>query len=589
MSSSRHIIGRNASNIWTAQEDQILADAMLRNEGMVSIATHLQGRTLGAVTGRTSSLYGAQVRKGVDVKILPRNWTSRQKRSIPSYTLNEDKELVRWRCNGCIGLDGRLFDDSQSKESLRSRIAVLDMESRALSDVERVEITRLVEEFQTVHSSIDWELISSKVENRICRTISASLCMAAWYFVVKETLRVDHPLYKQFRPRRGAFNQFEPRGNPETSPGTIRNDPCLAKLLRLNLTKQERQEYVDGIKTVYLRRLPLMSEYPPRNEWICENQAIRDIWEEPMTTGRLDDPRTTRKGLHNLDLDQLQYIVELGESARLVDVESGELIAEIQRGFVPDAGVLKSIGNVAEKNIGLRRNVRRDDPGSIVQAGYTAGSKGLRSFVWARSLTTKLAEEEVRDLNYTASSAYALFWNMLRNSVPESLIEDFNSVIRKTGMPRMDSNLKGRDPDRRYKVETGGRVFEFTYGELAPPCGVCGGNYSRYTHNERNATKNILSLTTHRSLSPEAGGNFYGASYAFLVKSQANTLVTHRVEDFHGTTLAQVNPGERNLYQTGISILIQGRLPAAWKDYKKGRNPDITGILELEMATEEDE
>ncbi|KAI9699288.1 MAG: hypothetical protein M1836_002898 [Candelina mexicana] len=599
-------LGMTPGRIWSAQEDQIVADAMLRNEGTKSIATHLPGRTRNAIGGRTWSLYGAGVRKGADVKILPRNWTTRQQRSIPSYTLEEDKELVRWRCNGCAGLNGRIFDDSQSKESMRSRIAVLEKESKTLSDMDRAEITRLVQECQATDPTIDWESVSASVETRIGRRISASLCMATWYFVVNKAQRVDHPLYKPFCPRRGITRQLEPEGNPRSSPGVIRNDPTLAKVLRLNYTENERQAYVDGVKTVYLKRLPLMSEYPPRNEWICENQTIRDIWEEPMTTGPLDDVRTARKGLHNLDFKQLQYVVELDESVRLLDVDSGELIAEIRRAFVPDTGVLTSINSMAERNLGLRRNVRRDDPGSIVQTGYTAGSKDLRSFVWARSLITRLTEEEIRELNYTTSSAYALFWNMVRNSVPETLIEDFNGVIRQSGMPRMDSNLKGRKPDLRYKVETGGRVFEFTYGELAPPCGVCGGNYSRqgtqsshrtsnvdslvrYTHNEKNATKNILSLTTHRSLPSDAGGNFYSSSYAFLVRSQANTLVTHRVADFHGTTLAQVTPGEKNLYQTGISILIQGRLPAAWKEYQKGKSPDVTEALELEMATEEDE
>ncbi|KAI9787406.1 MAG: hypothetical protein M1835_002761 [Candelina submexicana] len=530
--SSTH--GMTPGRIWSAQEDQIVADAMLRNEGTKSIATHLTGRTRFAVGGRTWSLYGAGVRKGADVKILPRNWTTRQQRSIPSYTLGEDKELVRWRSNGCAGLNGRIFDDSQSKESMRSRIAVLEMESKALPDIDRAEITRLVQEYQATDPTIDWESISASVETQKGRRISACLCMAAWYFVVNKTQRVDHPLYKPFCPRREITRQLEPEGNPRSSPGVIRNDPTLAKVLRLNYTENERQAYVDGVKTVYLERLPLMSEYPPRNKWICENQAIRDIWEEPMTTGPLDDVRTARKGLHNLDIKQLQYVVELDESVRLLDVDSGELIAEIRRAFVPDTGVLTSIN-----------------------------------------------KEEIRELNYTTSSVYALFWNMVRNSVPETLVEDFNGVIRQSGMPRMDSNLKGRETDLRYKVETGA-----VYSSSLTASSLL---LVEYTHNEKNAAKNILSLTTHRSLPSDAGGNFYSSSYAFLVRSQANTLVTHRAADFHGTTLAQVTPGEKNLYQTGISILIQGRLPAAWKEYRKGKSPDVTEALELEMATEEDE
>ncbi len=111
---------------------------------------------------------------------------------------------------------------------------------------------------------------------------------------------------------------------------------------------------------------------------------------------------------------------------------------------------------------------------------------------------------------------------------------------------------------------------------------------ARRTHSERNASDNVLSLTTHRSRDTK-GGNFYNSSYGFLVESEPNTLVTHRAKDFHGTTLAQVTSGTEEMYQIGMSILIAKRLPDAWHEYKDGLDADVTEASESESATEDEQ
>ncbi len=296
--------------------------------------------------------------------------------------------------------------------------------------------------------------------------------MAAWCFIANRGDRIDNPLYQPFRPRGPSRQYVETEGPPETPAGSIRNDPDLARRLRLNLANEEKQRHIDEIPKVRLKRLPSTATYPPRDEWVCENAIIRHLWE--------NNDEMNDKGLHDLNREKLQYIVKPGESVQIHDEENGKLVSVIQRGFVPDTGVLESLNGIAERNCKLRDNVRRNDPGTIVLTGYTAGSMHRRSFVWARNVIPELKkEEEIQELNYTTSSAYALFWNMLRNSVPDSLIKDTNMIMERNGLPRMDSNLKGTNPACRYKVETDGRVFDFTIRELAPPSGLCAANYSR--------------------------------------------------------------------------------------------------------------
>ncbi len=122
-----------ANSGWTPEDDQILVDATLRNQRASAIRSLLPGRTKGAINGRISYLKKPHVWGGVERKMLPRDWTVKEENRVPTYRFEEDEELVRWRCNGCTGLKGAIFDDWQSKKSLRSRLTNLEKESETLS------------------------------------------------------------------------------------------------------------------------------------------------------------------------------------------------------------------------------------------------------------------------------------------------------------------------------------------------------------------------------------------------------------------------------------------------------------------------
>lgn len=116
--------------------------------------------------------------------------------------------------------------------------------------------------------------------------------------------------------------------------------------------------------------------------------------------------------------------------------------------------------------------------------GYSAGARSRPCFGWAKNLTRKHSQEEVKSLDYESSSVFALFWNMCKHRLPSSVIDDIEGYMEKTGISRMDGNgLMAADGDPakgRYTVSAGaGAAFTICEADLAPPTGVFAANYSR--------------------------------------------------------------------------------------------------------------
>ena len=119
-----------------------------------------------------------------------------------------------------------------------------------------------------------------------------------------------------------------------------------------------------------------------------------------------------------------------------------------------------------------------EDPGKIVQAGYSGGSRSHPQFDWAKNLLSKnYNTEEQQQIDYLESSVFALFWNMARRLIHGDISQDIEEFLE-TGVKRMDA--KGKGENNTYTIEYEGDVFEFKQGQLAPPVGFFASNYSRY-------------------------------------------------------------------------------------------------------------
>jgi hypothetical protein len=127
--------------------------------------------------------------------------------------------------------------------------------------------------------------------------------------------------------------------------------------------------------------------------------------------------------------------------------------------------------------------------------GYSAGALSAPKFDWVKNLLSrKLTEDYKTRLDYESSSAFAVFWNMLRNRVPEEIIKDTTEFCNSIGIYRMDAGKRLSSSEGTYMLEVDGVPIEFHGVELAPPTGVFGVNYSRYLLLCFNPTQILISF-----------------------------------------------------------------------------------------------
>ncbi|KAG2091220.1 uncharacterized protein F5147DRAFT_823307, partial [Suillus discolor] len=332
--------------------------------------------------------------------------------------------------------------------------------------------------------------------------------------------------------------------------------------------------------------------YPPKGHWIYEETAAYNCWKDWIVSGHQPDSRIPRKPLLHINPSNLQLVVHEAESCIIRDAADSSIIAVVMRNFCGHPGVLSWVDEVICNVVQEKKSIRLEDPGTLAQIGYSAGSRSASKFDWVKNLrTTRLSSDEVDALDFSSSSVFALFWNMCKASLPQDIIGDFYKFLETNNICRMDkvgNSTNNLDPLGRYVVGIGekGVYYEFNGVEMAPPAGVFALNYSRATHSEIQPHKFALSWTTNRS--PQSiGGHFYISSHGIQIKSASNTLVVWQPKDVHGTSLQVRNPDDPNpaFIQTGMAIVTSNRLPNAWKKYKD-TNSGITQ-LQLELQGEE--
>jgi len=71
----------------------------------------------------------------------------------------------------------------------------------------------------------------------------------------------------------------------------------------------------------------------------------------------------------------------------------------------------------------------------IQEISYTPGAISAPEFDWARNIAKRLDEETVSSLNYQASSAFSLFWNIAKNQFPNEVIGDIQKFYKRTAFP----------------------------------------------------------------------------------------------------------------------------------------------------------
>ncbi|KAF8315567.1 hypothetical protein F5887DRAFT_1072859 [Amanita rubescens] len=321
---------------------------------------------------------------------------------------------------------------------------------------------------------------------------------------------------------------------------------------------------------IYIPRLH--DPYPPRGHWVADSQLIRSCWEYELQCGRLHDKRTGRHPMHIIDYTRLAINVLPGQDVFIYDAATRALICVVVRNFscLPDP--LAWADYIVQEAVDYRLPTRLDDPGTMVQVGFSAGSRSAPAFDWVRNLPKNADPEVSREINANVSAAFALFWNLCRFWLPDPVIDDIDNFMETTGIYPMDGNSRTGKLDGKYTIVAGDLEFEFTDARLAPPAGVVSQNYARAIHHEYQPHKWALSWTTARTCDDSYGGAFYLAAYGVRVANATNTLIAFMPVDFHGTSLPLCDPSASNpdYIQRGLAIATPNRLPKTWIDYQAG-------------------
>ncbi|KAK6953323.1 hypothetical protein Daesc_005626 [Daldinia eschscholtzii] len=314
----------------------------------------------------------------------------------------------------------------------------------------------------------------------------------------------------------------------------------------MNWSSSQRDEYLDKVKIVDLRRLD--APYPPVNSFAAGTPDAGRQWGEYWKDKPLRDRRYNhglRRDIVGLDYRRFKYIVPQHESVIFRDMDSKETVLVVLRDFIPDEDLRKSMINVCREIVTYHRDDRREDPGMLSHFGYTCGSRHdpqIRLAAACIRLDTDEKKLREADMNDRAQGMAGIVWNLMRSKFPPEIVADYNDTIRENGIPRMDMM---RD-DQSFTFKVGGEDVTFETGEngleLPPPSAMAAVHYARYTHTESNGNSWIVACTVNAPEDYTKGGNFYLASYGIMMLPATNTATAWRPWHLHGTTLYEMTP-----------------------------------------------
>ncbi len=313
--------------------------------------------------------------------------------------------------------------------------------------------------------------------------------------------------------------------------------------LGLDWTPEQKDEYLNGIKVIYIKRLE--EPYPINNCFTAGTPKAKREWDAYWEGKPLAEPRYNgglRREIVELDRSRLQYIIKQDESVMFRDADTEELVLVILRNALPDDAVRETMIDVGRGLFRYRRDDRREDPGMLVHFGYTCGSRKAPQIQLASPCTrtdTPEKQDRERQLRDDCQGMAGVLWNMMRSRLPAEVPEAFDDVIEKQDLPRMDMM---RD-DENFSFQIDGKRVTFRDLDLPPPSAMSAINYARYTHKESNATNWIVAYTSKAPPDPNRGGNFYLASYGIMLEPNTNTVSAWRPSDYHGTTLYEMKEG----------------------------------------------
>jgi hypothetical protein len=170
----------------------------------------------------------------------------------------------------------------------------------------------------------------------------------------------------------------------------------LIKTLGLNLGPDERDEILRNIDTIFLekRRTP----FPPSQNWISESAENAARWQAHLGTVRRHDDRRARYPVMTITPEDPRWkrVVHANEDIIVRDQNTGDIVFLVMRNFCGDKDVLEWANSLVETGVSTKKSIRLDDPGHLVLAGWSSGSRIRPCLMWAKNLLASAVQERRR-------------------------------------------------------------------------------------------------------------------------------------------------------------------------------------------------
>ena len=263
------------------------------------------------------------------------------------------------------------------------------------------------------------------------------------------------------------------------------NDPAFVSSLGLSKTEIERDSYFNNITKHHVR--VHVAPYPEKGKWMCEDEATMKVWYFHWNSSKCADARETGYKTKDatpyaiLQPSQLSHIVEATESAVFAESTTGEILLIVIRDFVANKELLKRWTLTCLEESKLRRNVRRDDAGTFVLAGYTPGSRNNPTLGFSAEFNKPQKTNPAEQLNHQVKNAgmLSLLWDLMGNTLPDHIMESFSKYMTDGNVPALPRDPDGMSKAGGYRNKIGNTIHEITSGRLTPPSGGIALNYAR--------------------------------------------------------------------------------------------------------------
>ncbi|RXW17374.1 hypothetical protein EST38_g8480 [Candolleomyces aberdarensis] len=350
-----------------------------------------------------------------------------------------------------------------------------------------------------------------------------------------------------------------------------------------------------GIARLWFAQLPDGQVYPPRDQWVASTPRIYDTWVTYLANCELADQRKSRKPIHLLDPKKIAHSIPEDLSCLVFDssTKSSDPILAVFRKFCNLRPLLNFATGIVSRGAAVRRNVRKEDSGTIFLAGFSAGSRSHPKFGITRNFECSEGEEAEKADNETIANILAYLWSRAKGIFPTEIINDFENFYDGNNIPRFDPNWPASATKfGTLKLVLEGREYVFDNIERAPGCAVMVQRYARPVHYEHQGHKFAISWMNHRQGTHLAGGHFYLCTHGIEVKACEDTAWAWMPEMWHTTGLANFDPtfevpalSDPFHDQQSIALVTSNRLQSVWKKYEVGQG--IVGRQRVQLELEE--